>query len=114
MSSSLPSIHLPSGLPGNFHHSHFYPFQKGESAERDRLALQHEIYKPRVRQVFEKVLDEYGLAERLKAPKIEPERVRILDIGCGEGWFLFDLATRLAERGLLDGCDLVGIDVDFR
>jgi SAM-dependent methyltransferase len=69
--------------------------------------------------MFERVLDEYGLchkleqAKALKQAKVSTFRkVRILDIGCGEGLFLYDFAALLEARGLIEVAKLVGIDMD--
>lgn len=83
------------------------------SHDRERLVLQHEINKPSVSRIMERVLDEYGLAERLQTAKTNGTKLRVLDVGCGEGLFLHDLAELLETRGLLDAATLIGIDIDM-
>jgi SAM-dependent methyltransferase len=89
-------------------------------SDRERLIVQHDISKPVVMTMFERVLTEYGLLQKLEQAKIQKasvvatnfQRIRILDIGCGEGMFLYDIATLLEERGLSEVVELVGIDID--
>lgn len=78
--------------------------------DRKRLEIQHQILKPIVTNIFNKVLDEYGLAERLA--QATEKKLPILDAGCGEGLFLYDFADLLIARDLLEKADLRGADVD--
>jgi SAM-dependent methyltransferase len=66
--------------------------------------------------MFERALEEYGLCDKLEQVKAQKQakssdfrKVRILDIGCGEGLFLYDIAE---ARGLIEVAELVGIDID--
>lgn len=84
-------------------------------SDRERLVLQHEVFKPNFLRVVERVLDEFGLAERLEAVKatnVTTDKVQILDVGCGEGFFLQDIANVLVSRGLLEASELTGFDID--
>lgn len=90
----------------------FYLFETDRFTEHDRLVLQHEVFRPRILQLMTRVLDEYGLGEQLVAAQTSGERIQILDIGCGLGLFLHDLAELLEQRGWLEVADLVGIDRD--
>jgi 2-polyprenyl-3-methyl-5-hydroxy-6-metoxy-1,4-benzoquinol methylase len=90
-----------------------------DASDRERLLVQHDVFKPTVMTMFERVLDEYGLCHKLEQAKAQKktnassfQKVRILDIGCGEGLFLYDLAALLEARGLIEVAELVGIDVD--
>lgn len=83
-----------------------------EADDGVRLMLQHEVYKPSVHRIFERVLDEYKLAELLEKAKSSGERLRVLDFGCGEGLYLHDLAALLEARGLLEAAELNGIDIN--
>ncbi len=83
-----------------------------EADDNNRLILQHEILKPNFEHILAKVLDEYGLAEKLHKAKTTGEKVRILDFGCAEGLYLHDVAAVLEERGLLEAADLNGIDIN--
>jgi SAM-dependent methyltransferase len=89
-------------------------------SDRERLIVQHDISKSVVMTMFERVLAEYGLLQKLEQAKTQKDsglatnfqKIRILDIGCGEGMFLYDIATLLEERGLSEVVELVGIDID--
>lgn len=87
-----------------------YVFSDGD--ERDRLIVLHDSSKPNFLKVMQRVLDEYGLAELLEKAAQNNTKVRILDAGCGEGLYLYDLAQLLEERNLLEAADLNGIDRD--
>lgn len=81
--------------------------------DSERLAVEHRMYKPNFVQKFGQVLDEYKLAEQIKAAQAgKRSRVKILDVGCGEGLYLHDVAYELETRGLLDGTTLYGFDID--
>jgi SAM-dependent methyltransferase len=84
----------------------------GETYDGQRLELLHLIEKPNLLKNFERILDDYGLAKRLQAAKAQGHKVRILEIGCGEGLALHDLAALLEEHHLLSAADLNGIDIN--
>jgi SAM-dependent methyltransferase len=91
-------------------------------SDRERLIVQHDISKTVVMTMFERVLAEYGLLQKLEQAKIHKDnseigatdfqKIRILDIGCGEGMFLYDIAALLEARGLSEVVELVGVDID--
>lgn len=96
-----------------------------QSNDRERLMLQYQVFKPSFIAAIEKVLDEYGLAQRLQqvtatttdakgdAGSISnANKVRLMDVGCGEGLFLSEVAALLEARGLLAAADLNGVDLD--
>lgn len=87
-----------------------YVFSKGQD-ERERLVTQFKCYRPSLVEQFNRVLDEYGLATRLQAANPK-HKVKILDLGCGEGLALQTVAEILERRGLLQNADLYGIDAD--
>jgi 2-polyprenyl-3-methyl-5-hydroxy-6-metoxy-1,4-benzoquinol methylase len=87
--------------------------------DRDRLMIQHDIYKPAVVNVFQQILLEYGLLHKLQQAKalkmagmVNYPKVRILDFGCGEGLYLYDLADLLEAHDLIDVVELIGVDMD--
>jgi SAM-dependent methyltransferase len=82
--------------------------------DRERLVVQHDIFKHNFVQMVEKVLLDYGLAQKLEQAKAigSSKKVRILDVGCGEGSFLHDVAEILQARGLLEVAELIGFDKD--
>lgn len=90
--------------------SETYVFANGD--ERDRLIIQHDGFKPKFLGILQRVLDDYGLAERMKQARQHGTKVSILDAGCGEGLFLHDVAQEIAERSFLDVIDLNGFDRD--
>ena|SRR5438105_4647772 len=70
-----------------------YIFSKSD--DRERLSLQHATFKPNFVHILEQLLNEYGLAEQLlrQAAANPGERVgHVLEIGCGEGLYLHDVA----------------------
>lgn len=85
-----------------------------EVDNRERLALRYQCYKPSFRQTIQKVLDQYGLAAKLQLAKTRGTKCRILNLACGEGYFLHDLAALLEERGLREAAQLTGIDINSR
>ena len=48
----------------------------------------------------------------IKKLKAQRDIVKILDIGCNSGAFLYELHCILQKENLLNGIDLVGIDID--
>lgn len=84
----------------------------GKVDERERLAIQYRCYKDEFRAVVEQLLDEWGLAEKLKAALANKDKVRVLDVGCGTGLFLQEVAAIIEERGLLQAAQFFGIDID--
>jgi SAM-dependent methyltransferase len=80
--------------------------------DRERLVIQHDTFYPRFATMFKQALDEYGLAQRLAQAKANNTKIEILDVGCGEGLFLHDIANLLEERGLLKAAHLSGFDID--
>ena len=86
-----------------------YILEEG-TTEGERLALQHGLFKPNCVKIFNQIMDEYGLAERINHQQGEP--VRILDVGCGEGLYLHDVTEVLDSRHLLDlnRVQLIGLD----
>jgi SAM-dependent methyltransferase len=87
-------------------------FLKKALDDKTRQAVLHKSFKPRFINFFEKVLSEYGLADKLEAAKANREKVRFLDYGCGEGLYLHDIADRLEHKGLLQAANLNGIDIN--
>lgn len=87
-----------------------YVFSDGD--ERDRLVTLHDSSKPNFLKILQRVLDDYGLAHRLEQAQQANTKVEILDVGCGEGLYLHDLAQILEARGFLAAADLNGIDRD--
>jgi 2-polyprenyl-3-methyl-5-hydroxy-6-metoxy-1,4-benzoquinol methylase len=90
-----------------------------EADDRDRLMIQHDIYKPAIVNIFQRVLLEYGLLDKLQEAKalkmagvVNYPKVRILDFGCGEGLYLYDLAALLEAYDLIDVVELIGVDMD--
>ncbi len=91
-----------------------YLFQDAVNvAERDRLIIQHQLLYPSFEATLKRILDEWGLAQKLEVATKNGNSFTILDLGCGEGLFLFDLAAILAQRGLLTAnVSLYGLDKD--
>jgi SAM-dependent methyltransferase len=80
----------------------------------DRTAFQYKCFKPSIIQTFNEVLDEYNLVDYLGQVRTSPKRkdkVRILDVGCGEGLHLYDLAEIIEKRGMLGGAEFYGFDI---
>jgi SAM-dependent methyltransferase len=82
--------------------------------DSDRTAFQYKCFKPSIIQTFNEVLSDYNLADylwqaRTSSKKID--KIRILDVGCGEGLHLYDLAEIIEKRGLLDGAEFYGFDM---
>ncbi len=84
----------------------------GESYDGERLEIVHRIDKTNFAEVVTQVLDEYGLAQRLEQAKLDGKKVQIVDIGCGEGLFMHDLAQILQDRNLLHAAEINGIDIN--
>ena len=79
----------------------------------DDKTREQEVFKsarPRFREIINLVLNQYGLAERLRQAKSMGDKVCMLDLGCSEGLYLHELANILEEQGLLEGASLNGID----
>ncbi len=92
----------------------FQEYVFGEVDDTARLTLQHTIFKPSFISAVDTILDKYGLANRLQLALSSGHKIRILDAGCGEGLYLYDLAEILHKRNLLAAADLNGIDVDTK
>lgn len=90
--------------------SETYVFASGD--ERDRLIIQHDGFKPKFLRIMQRILNDYGLMQRLKEARKFGTKVSVLDAGCGEGLFLHDIAELVEDYGFLDVVDLSGIDRD--
>jgi hypothetical protein len=77
-----------------------------------RLALQFKVMQPLFEKAINQVLDEYGLAEKLSQAKQRGQVLRLLQLHCGEGLYLHELARLLETRGLLAAAQLNGIEED--
>jgi len=81
--------------------------------DRQRQERAHRHLKAGFVRAVQQVLDEYELVEQLKAAKSgERLRLKILDVGCGEGLYLHDLAEVLEERDLLQAGTFYGTDIN--
>jgi SAM-dependent methyltransferase len=78
--------------------------------DSDRLAVQHGCFKPSFMQTLQHLLTHYGLGGRLQAGLAQAQKISILDVGCGEGLQLHDVAALLETRGELGAATLYGID----
>lgn len=84
----------------------------GATYEGERLEITHKIDQLNFVDALTQVLDAYGLASRLEQAKANGNKLQMLDIGCGEGLFMHDLAQMLEERDLLKAAEISGIDID--
>lgn len=85
----------------------------GMADDRQRMERTHRHLKAKFVGVMEQILEEYELAEQLKAAKRgERSRLKILDVGCGEGLYLHDVAEVLEGRELISAATLYGIDIN--
>ena len=84
----------------------------GEVSDQERLGFQHKSLQPVVTPVFEQMLDQYGLGQKLAAAKTAGQHEVMFDIGCGEGLYLHDLAALLEQRDYVSGADLNGLDLN--
>src|SRR5262249_34657223 len=85
----------------------------GMADDRQRMERTHRHLKAEFVRVVEQVLEEYELAEQLKAAKSgECTRLKILDVGCGEGLYLHDVAEVLEGRDLLSAATFYGTDIN--
>lgn len=73
----------------------------------ERLVMQQELFVPGFTATVTRLLDEYGLAERLAGTG-----GRVLDFGCAHGRYVEALSTLLAERDLYVGTRVDGLDLD--
>jgi hypothetical protein len=78
----------------------------------ERLAITFEGQKVTFLEAIKRVLDDYGLAQKLELAKQQGHKLRILQVNCTEGLYLHELARLLEERNLLEGADLYGITED--
>src|SRR5438045_4676148 len=78
----------------------------------ERMLAQYKAFKPVFEVCLNKVLDEYGLAEKLTLAKAKGTKLKILNYQCGEGLYLHLFSELLEKRGLLEGAELNGIDMD--
>jgi hypothetical protein len=79
----------------------------------ERLAITFEGQKVTFLEAIKRVLDDYGLAQKLELAKQQGHKLRILQVNCTEGLYLHELARLLEERNLLEGADLYGITEDL-
>lgn len=94
--------------------SQFQQFLYGSAgqSESERLTLQHRVVKPSFNRVFETILTQYGLAQRLQEALARHEKLQVLDAGCSEGLYLHTVAENLEALGLQGSSDLNGLDVN--
>ena len=84
----------------------------GEVSDQERLSLQHKSCQPIVTPIFEQMLDQYGLGQKLATAKTANKKAVIFDVGCSEGMYLHDLAALIEHRGYVVGADLNGMDIN--
>lgn len=94
------------------YNENFQSYVFGAADEQELISLYHQAYRDDFSRVIEKILDEYGLAERLKAAKSAGQPALILDVGCAEGIYLHTLAQILEKKDLLSSANLNGIDLN--
>jgi SAM-dependent methyltransferase len=87
--------------------------------DRQRLVVQHDVFKPIIMEMFQLALKDYGLLDKLEQAKEASNRganaaskVAILDLGCGEGLFTYDFAGLLEQYNLRNSSEILGIDID--
>jgi SAM-dependent methyltransferase len=91
-----------------------YIFGSEDIDDRERLIVQHELFRPAFLESFAKVLDEYGLVACFAQAKATGQKVRILDMGCGEGLYLNTIEDLVKELGFIEAVQLIGVDKDVR
>ena len=72
---------------------------------RDRSFSNNTIISDRTLDVIEIIKDLYESSESKKT-------VKVLEVGCSSGVFLAELKLGLAQNGLLENCELQGVDID--
>ena len=82
------------------------------SKNSERLAAQYKADKPVFEAALNKVLTDYGLAQKLAQAKASGHKLRILNYRCGEGLYLHLFSEFLESRGLVEGAELYGVDWD--
>ena len=92
--------------------SNYQDYIFAQLSDSERQQAQFKAFRPSFMTIIERLLNEYGLSEMLKAAQTESRQVRILQVGCGEGFYLHALAEQLERQGLLSGAELNGIDND--
>src|SRR5947209_3036698 len=81
--------------------------------DRQRQERLHRHQKAGFKGVIEQLLDEYELAGQLVAAKTgQRAKLKILEVGCGEGLYLHDLAEVLEGRDLAHSATLYGLDIN--
>jgi 2-polyprenyl-3-methyl-5-hydroxy-6-metoxy-1,4-benzoquinol methylase len=97
----------------NLTRTQYRDYVLAQSDDRQRQALSHRSTKPDFIRIIERVLNEYELAEQFQAAKTgRRSRLKILDVGCGEGLYLHDVAELLEEQDLHQAATFYGIDLD--
>jgi hypothetical protein len=82
------------------------------ASQSERIALSFNGHRTIFYETIRRILDEYGLAQKLAVAKQQGQKLRILQVNCGEGLYLHELARILEERDLLEGAELYGITED--
>jgi hypothetical protein len=80
--------------------------------QSERIALSFNGHRTIFYETIQRILDEYGLAQKLEEAKQQGQKLRILQVNCAEGLYLHELARILEERDLLEGAELYGITKD--
>jgi hypothetical protein len=68
-----------------------------DASQSERFAMAFMGYRGTFLEAINRVLDEYGLAQKLEAAKQQDQKLRILQVNCAEGLFLHELARILEE-----------------
>ena len=82
-----------------------------QADDRERQSVQHQAFKPSFVAAFEHILQDYDLAQQFGTAKLIGEKLNVLEIGCGEGLYLHDIAAAIETHGLIKAVNLIGIDV---
>lgn len=88
-------------------------FTKGAD-NSERLLAEYKAKRGVFFKNIQHLFDDYNLRERLETAQATGKKVRILQIECGEGLYLHDLAGILEKENLLEAADLYGIDANYQ
>lgn len=85
-------------------------FRNATNSERQQIGF--EMYQSVFQQEIRQILEQYELAERLIKAGQTGKKLRILQLNCGEGLYLHELARMLEKANLLHAVELYGISED--
>lgn len=85
-------------------------FRFEELDSQERTLIGYKTVRAAFIQIMQQILEEYDFVTALRQAASVGQKLKVMDIGCSEGFFLHELAALLEARQLLGAVELNGLD----